>query len=216
MDLGLLLQPQGIPPAFVEHELAACNEASSPYGLSLTSEQMLGLVQRRFDALRETQRIEFGHGILRELVSAFASSPYLASESYDETLAELQDLFYRLKEETEERVSDTDLVDAMRVVFDEDACGAIELMETVPAQRLFAAARRAGQDQDEDWSEDDAYEKGGEEGAPGSRNELDRVREQGVWDRPGNEYAATFYDGSREVYRITADKNARIGGSSLG
>ena len=217
MDLGLLLRPPVTPAAVLAGQLADCNAALAPFGMALTAEQLQMLLARRADALQETQRVEFGHGILSALTEAFAGSPYLASEGLDATLAELQDIFYRLKEESEERVPDSDLLDALRFLFDNDAAGSLELLETLPLERLFAVVRRIGQDLDEDWSETDAYEApAGEEGGQETHEALDRVKEKGVWDRPGNEYAATFYDGSREVYRITADKDGRIGGSSLG
>ena len=217
MDLGLLLRPQALQLEPVEQDLADCNKALAPYGLSLTPEQMKGLVERRFEALRETQRVEFGRGIIPELITAFASSPYLEQDSCDATFAELQDIFYRLKEEGGEQVPDTELIDALRYLFDHEAQGAIEVLETLPAERLLEAVEEARKGGDAEWPEADAYEKPYEsEKAAKIRDELDRVREQGVWERPGNEYAATFYDGAREVYRITADKDMRIGGSSLG
>ncbi|MCL2889305.1 MAG: DUF6323 family protein, partial [Eggerthellaceae bacterium] len=149
--------------------------------------------------------------------ASFASSPYLAQTSFDQTLAELQDIFYHLKEETEEAVPDIELIAALRHIFDEEAHGALEILENLSCAKILKVVRQARQDANEDWSESDSYEEaGGEEEGLKSRDGLDRVHEHDRWERPGVEYAATFYDGAREVYRITADTNARIGGSSLG
>lgn len=217
MDLGLLLQPQSLQLDLVDQEFADCNKELAPYGLSLTPEQVQMLVQRRVEVLRETQRVEFGRGILRELAAAFAGSPYVTADSFNTTLAELQDVFYHLKEEANEQVPDTELIDALRSLFDNDAHGAIEILEALPVAKLLETVEKARGDRNADWSESDAYERLDESAQePKAQDELDRVREKDAWERPGNDYAATFYDGSREVYRITADKNMRIGGSSLG
>jgi len=216
MNLGLLLQTQGLQPFGIEQDLAACNKASAPHGLSLTPEQVYALAERRVEALRETQRVEFGRGILVELVTAFASSPYLTAENYDSTLAELQDIFYHLKEESEEQVPDNELIDAMRHLFDNETHGVTETLETLSAAKLLATVKMARQDANEDWSEADAYYQNTDDAEIKPRDEVDRVFGREAWERASNEYAATFYDGAREVYRITADMNGRIGGSSLG
>ena len=46
-------------------------------------------------------------------------------------------------------------------------------------------------------------------------DELDRVYDEDRLERPDNDYAAGFYDGYNELYRIGFDTNSRIGGSTL-
>lgn len=65
---------RGLQVASARDELVSCNEATAAYGLSLTEEQMLGLVERRHEALRATGRVEFGRGALRDIVAAFRSA----------------------------------------------------------------------------------------------------------------------------------------------
>lgn len=106
----------------------ACNEKTAAYGLSLTVEQAAALVSVRSDTLRKTGRIEFGGGILNQLIMAFCDSPYISQENYEATLYELVDLFYNLKNETADRVGDNDLIEIMKKEFNGECCGSLELL----------------------------------------------------------------------------------------
>ena len=71
------------------------------------------LAASRFSALKKTGRIEFGEGILPKLIQRFLDSPYLIQNTYEETLTQLQELFYELKNETKEHLSDDELLTAI-------------------------------------------------------------------------------------------------------
>ena len=109
--------------------LARLNEQSAPHGLSLSMNDLHALAESRTEALQNTGRVEFGEGVLPKLVAAFADSPYLFQEEYAESLARLQEMFYRCKSETYERVSDDALLLAMREAFDGIAGGSLEYLE---------------------------------------------------------------------------------------
>ena len=47
------------------------------------------LINKRFEALKNTGRIEFDEGILKKLIEAFCDSPYIMQNNYEETLEEL-------------------------------------------------------------------------------------------------------------------------------
>lgn len=216
-DLSIPPQLQG---AAAREDLAVCNKATAKYGLRLTEQQALGLVQRRGEALRATGRVEFGRGVIRELVLGFCDSPYLSQENYEETIADVQDVFYRRKEDSEvgEAMSDDDLVAALRYAFDHEAGGSTDVLADMPlaALRAHAERGRAG-DYDEKTQNEEFEEEAARDGAEERvRDELSRAYDDERWERPGNDYAAGFYDGYNELYRIGFDSNSRIGGSSLG
>ena len=182
---------------------------------------MMELVERRGEALRATGRVEFGRGVVCELVRGFCDSPYLTQENYAEAIADVQDVFYRRKEDAEaagEPIADDDLVEALRHAFDGEAAGSAQLLADVPVAtlRMYAARGRTGEydekTQAETFEEEAAHDGAGER----VRDELSRVLDDERWERPGNEYADGFYDGYHELYRIGFDANSRIGGSSLG
>lgn len=209
---------RGLQVASARDELVSCNEATATYGLSLTEEQMLGLVERRHEALRATGRVEFGRGALRDIVAAFRDSPYLLQETYVETLADVQDAFYRYKEEAETcgGISDDELIAALRTAFDERVHGAVDALEGVKLAELRAqvAGRLAGE-YDETTQREAAEEESDGEDDERLHDEFDRVFDEERLERPSNEFAAGYYDGYGELYRIGFDANSRIGGSSF-
>lgn len=201
----------------VRDELAACNAATAAHGLSLTEEQAAGLTARRREALAATGRVEFGRGVLRDIAQAFCDSSYVRQETYEETLAAVQDTFYRRKEQAEAcgGMADDELIEALRAAFDGQANGSLDALDDIslPALQQWAKQKQAG-DYDETTQREAEEEQDFDEYEP-LRDELDRVYETGHDQRPSNEFAASYYDGYNELYRVGFDANSRIGGSSL-
>lgn len=90
----------------------------------------------RIKALNDTGRIEFGTGILKKLVDAFCSSPYISQENYVDTIIELQDIFYYFKNESMERISDDELIEYMKNHFDEECQGSLEYLMGTSLEEL--------------------------------------------------------------------------------
>lgn len=218
MNQMLSLSQRSTGAAEADHMLAQCNAKTKEHGLVLNKQEVTALIQRRNDALREAGRIEFGQGPLVELASAFGGSPYVSEDTYVETLGELQEVFYQLKEVAEEAIPDDDLVEALHYLFDEKAHGSIDYFEGVTSKTIQDALEALKTDDNADWSEEETYrtkEKDEAEEYAKALDETDRIYEQDRYDRPDNRYADNFYDGHRELYRSGFDSNSRIGGSSL-
>lgn len=111
------LNPVKIQFLLEMEELQKCNELSVKFGLTLTEAQIQNLMERRFEALKSTGRIEFGEGILKKLIYAFCDSPYILQEDYENTLMELQDSFYYFKNESKDLISDDELIEFMKDLF---------------------------------------------------------------------------------------------------
>lgn len=139
----MILKQSGLPPDLIrEHaaeEILLSNECSEQFGLQLTRDQALELVETRSRALRASGRVEFGSGTVGKLARAFSSSPYLSQSNYAETLNELVELFYLYKSETWERISDDALITYMRLKFDEPCHGSLELLG---GRELYSLVRR--------------------------------------------------------------------------
>ena len=99
-------------PETVE-EVTALNTLTAVQGLTLTEAQAAELVAARREALVQTGRVEFGSGVTERRIRAFYTSPYLTKETYAETLQALTELFYQLKNETDDRVGDDALLASM-------------------------------------------------------------------------------------------------------
>lgn len=201
----------------IKEEMSLCNSKTARQGIALNEEEMKSLILGRNESLREMRRIEFGSGPLLELVETFASSPYVRQENYVETMAALQDYFYLFKEETGEELGDSDLIEAMREVFDSKAQGALEYFDGLTSDQLFDIANARRNDANENWSDSEAYEEEADKSDESEvmRDEIDRIYEAGRHDRPDNEFADNFYNPYNELYQSGFDNNSRIGGSSL-
>lgn len=121
-------------PETVE-EVTALNTLTAVQGLTLTEAQAAELVAARREALVQTGRVEFGSGVTEKLIRAFYTLPYLTKETYAETLQALTELFYQLKNETDDRIGDDTLLAEMRARFDDDCRSSLALLagDAMPA-----------------------------------------------------------------------------------
>lgn len=123
--------------------ILSCNEELKRHGLVLTEEQAVALSRTRTNALRETGRVEFSGGIVDRLVLAFCDSPYVDGASFDGTLHELIGLFYEMKNDTNDAVSDDDIIVFMKNAYNNRCHGSLELLAG-EAMRLSEHINRGG------------------------------------------------------------------------
>ncbi len=127
-DFSLIAISSSLMERQATDKILACNEEIRKYGLVLTEQQALALVQTRTNALRENKRIELNGGIIDKLILAFCNSPYIDKDTYEDTLHELINLFYDLKNSTWDTVSDDDVIEFMKNAFDNRCHGSLELL----------------------------------------------------------------------------------------
>ena len=108
--------------------ILACNEEIRKYGLVLTEQQALALVETRTNALKENKRIELNGGIVDKLILAFCDSPYIEKDTYTDVLQELIYLFYDLKNNTWDTVPDDDIIHFLKSTFNTRCHGSLELL----------------------------------------------------------------------------------------
>lgn len=157
----------------------ACNEKSQKYGLILSDEEARTLMMARKDSLKECQRVEFGSGILPEIIRAFCDSPYLNQADYGEVLAKLQDIFYLYKNESEnaltEELTDLELIDFMRTQFDTICFGDLDYLSGTCLERFTRAIRSGYQSESRHKARDEYTLKE-------SGNEYHKLSEETRWD----------------------------------
>lgn len=144
MEHSLTRLFSGLARADELETLVECNALTARFGLTLTKEQLMRLLDARDLALQENGRVEFGQGVLKKLIEAFCDSPYLMQDNYAETLAELQEAFYYFKGEAMERLCDDELIEAMKTVFDGIAQGSVSYLTETSLELLCRAARTGG------------------------------------------------------------------------
>ena len=126
------------PAPWEEMALQRAETAAERFGLRLSPEAYERLGEERRRALRETRRLELGEGILPALILAFCDSPYLCQDRWEESLGELQSLFYQFKNETRDALPDAELI-AMARVFEAKGGSLTALAMTEPEALLRAA-----------------------------------------------------------------------------
>lgn len=105
------------------------NTYTSKFYLTLTEQDVRYLLEKRRECLWEQRRVEFGAGILQELIMAFCDSAYIHQENYVETIERLQDIFYLYKNESMDEITDDELIEYMRHSFEHECQGSLEYLE---------------------------------------------------------------------------------------
>jgi Family of unknown function (DUF6323) len=111
-------------------ELLEMNQKTKEYGLILTPEEIINMMDVRNQALHGYGRVELGIEVTKELVEVFCTSSYINDENYASTLNELHEIFYYLKNETEDKIGDFKLIHIMKDYFDNACGGSLELLKS--------------------------------------------------------------------------------------
>ena len=126
------------------HELADSPQVWESCGMTISAEQAAMLVRHQRAVLRDAGRVGFGGGVLKKLAAAFCGSPYIQATNWTDTLAQLTELFYALKNETHDQLGDDALIAAMAARFNGDAGGSLDaLAATEPAWFLCFGEERS-------------------------------------------------------------------------
>lgn len=141
MSENFALTIQNMKKKQLAMEIKKCNEVTMRYGVTLSDTQIENLINKRFESLKSTGRVEFGDGILKELIEAFCDSPYIIQENYEETLEELQDIFYFFKGEAMDQIADDELIEFMKEYFNGECQGAIEYLSGTNLEELCRNTR---------------------------------------------------------------------------
>ena len=144
MHIDDSLFPQTILEEQAALAVLSCNAESSRFGLILTPKEAHELVVYRNATLQSFGRIELAGGSLARLINVFADSPFLDPATYYETLGELTETFYYFKNETEDTVSDDDLLTCMKKLFDGKCRGSVDLLQSLYLEELARHIRSDG------------------------------------------------------------------------
>lgn len=120
----------------VVEQILEFNEKSNRYGLRLTTTDALQLVETRSKALIENGRVEIGSGTLTKIIHAFYDSSFIMQQDYLDTLNELLEIFYYMKNETLELLPDDELIELMRDYFENRCKGSLELLKDRELDKL--------------------------------------------------------------------------------
>jgi hypothetical protein len=105
-----------------------CNQYTEKFGLRLSQQDAVNLLESRKNNLKEQERIEFGEGILSKLIFAFCDSPYIYQDNYVDSIEALQEIFYMYKNESMEELTDDELITYMKDNFDNECQGSLDYL----------------------------------------------------------------------------------------
>lgn len=99
-------------------EILGMNKVSEKFGLALNRTEAEEIIEERNRALRSYGRVELSLEVTVKLAQSFCSSPFIRQEDYAAVLKDLQEIFYYLKNETEDAIGDDELISVMKDFFD--------------------------------------------------------------------------------------------------
>lgn len=118
-------------------EILESNDRSGLYGLKLTPQDALVLIESRNQALVSHGRIEVGSATIGKIVDAFLDSPYIQQADYVAILDDLIETFYYMKNEMFEVISDDDLIELMAEYYNGKSGGSIELLRDRDLEKVL-------------------------------------------------------------------------------
>ena len=124
-----------------KNEILKINEESSAYGLILTPGDVEEIIKSRGYSLKTYGRIDLNMDITKKLINKIYTSQYTDKDDYVEIINDLQDIFYYLKNETLDEISDHEIIDII-VGFYEKTSGRIDNVQNLTEK--FALDYRLG------------------------------------------------------------------------
>lgn len=124
-----------------KNEILKINEESSAYGLILTPEDVEEIIKSRAHSLKTYGRIDLNMDVTKKLINKIYTSQYTDKDDYVEIINDLQDIFYYLKNETLDEISDYEIIDII-VEFYEKTSGRMDNIQNLSEK--FALDYRLG------------------------------------------------------------------------
>lgn len=154
----------------ITEHILSLNEVTGKYGLVLSEKDARELSDTRNKAVSENERIEIGFGAVPAIVEKFCRSRYVNNENFTYILNEVTYLFYYIKTETDDGISDSELIDELFKRFELQCRGSIDVLENREVGRIIRKINSG--DKYFEWYKD--------------RDELDYDSRTGARDTPEN------------------------------
>ena len=124
-------------------QVGETNQYTEQFGLVLSPQDAELLLAEKNAILKAERRVEFGPGIMPQIIYTFCDSSYISQADYAATLIRLQEIFYMYKNEMLDEITDDELLGFMREQFENVCFGDLDYLEGTCLD-LFAQAVRAG------------------------------------------------------------------------
>lgn len=135
---------QSILTEVYANDLLQLNEETKKYGLELTLEDVKQVMNARNKVLKGYGRVELSFDVTKKLIETFSVSAFVNEKNYVSILNDLQELFYYMKNETEDKLSDEKIIKLMKEKFEDSCEGSIDLLNSCLEE--YSRSFRKGQE----------------------------------------------------------------------
>lgn len=112
------------------NELLKINEQINEQGLGITLEDAKQIINTRDKVLNSYGRIELSLQSTEKIMKLFSDSSFINQNNYVSSINDLQETFYYLRNETKDKISDDELIELMKDLFENSCEGSIELLNS--------------------------------------------------------------------------------------
>lgn len=110
------------------NEILNTNKKSEKYGLKISKEDAQEIIKARNNILKTYGRVELDLELTKKLIYCFCTSPFIHQENYTSTIIDFHEVFYYLKNETDDTVGDNQLIEIIQDFYDNSSGGSMELL----------------------------------------------------------------------------------------
>ena len=111
-----------------ENEILELNEKSKIYGLTLNKEDVKKIITSRNNTLKSYGRIELDINVTKKIIEVLYESQYTDKDDYVELINDLQEIFYYLKNETLDQISDVEIIEIIDDIYNK-CSGRIDIVQ---------------------------------------------------------------------------------------
>ncbi|MCX7708690.1 MAG: DUF6323 family protein [Clostridia bacterium] len=123
------------------------NATSEKYGLVLTKKDVREIIEVRKRILNSCGRIDLDMEVTKKLIENFCTSAFIDQAEYVAALHDLHEIFYYLKNETEDSISDDALIEVMKDFYENSCGGSMELLRA-GGEEMAKDIRQRNQEED--------------------------------------------------------------------
>lgn len=111
-----------------ENEILNLNEESQIYGLTLNQEEVKEIINSRDNTLKNYGRIELDIGVTKMIIENLYKSQYTDKDDYVYLINDLHEIFYYLKNETLDKISDVEIIEIIDEFYN-NCSGRIDILQ---------------------------------------------------------------------------------------
>ncbi|MDB0438676.1 hypothetical protein C4R89_03860 [Clostridioides difficile] len=101
-----------------KNELLETNKESKYYGLVLSKADVKDIITSRNDTLKGYGRIELDIKVTKQLIENIYTSQFTNMDDYLETINDMQEIFYYLKNETDDKICDDEIIEILDELYE--------------------------------------------------------------------------------------------------